>query len=521
MFNKIEEQKKIDGSNFYNGVTVEKFKEITQSNIRLITSAFESELVVPNWTEFQKDIGELFTKCKANEEGAVATYIPQLGQVDPKNWALSICTVDGQRFNLGNFKEYFTIQSVSKPFTYAIALDNLGEEAVHRYVGKEPSGRMFNELILNHENKPHNPMINPGAIVVCSLIHSMVQSFGGKPSLVFENTKNYFDKLGGVLHVGFNTSVYISEQEAADRNYAISFYLKEHKCFPPESRLGDTLKFYFRCCSLEVNTNILALMGATLANSGINPITSERIFKASSVKNTLSLMYSCGMYDYSGEFAFEVGLPGKSGVSGAMVIAIPDVMGIGLWSPKLCRLGNSIRGIQFCKELVKQYPYHQYDNQRIFPDHADRRKVISESDKNIMTTFEILSAAAGGHLHTLKKFYLYGINLGLKDYDGRTALHLAAAEGHLNCVDFLLNYAQVKMDTADRWGQTPLMVAQTNNQTNIVSFLKSYKPTDKKIDNKKKTTKNVGVNIPSDEPDFNPLDLHQRPSDKPKKDDGT
>ncbi|KAL3290554.1 hypothetical protein HHI36_023917 [Cryptolaemus montrouzieri] len=195
-------------------------------------------------------------------------------------------------------------------------------------------------------------MINPGAIVVCSLIHSMIDTFGGKPSLVFDNTKRYFDRLAAGIHIGFNTSVYISEQEAADRNYAIAFYLKEHKCFPKKFEFGNTLKFYFRCCSLDVNTRILALLGATLANSGINPITLDRVYKVNSVRNTLSLMYSCGLYDYSGEFAFEVGVPAKSGVSGAMVVAIPDVMGIGLWSPRLGKLGNSKRGIQFCRVYV-------------------------------------------------------------------------------------------------------------------------------------------------------------------------
>ena len=156
-------------------------------------------------------------------------------------------------------------------------------------------------------------------------------------------------RMAGYEFLGFNNSVFLSERETADRNFAMGYFMKENNSFPPNTDLRQTLDLYFQSCSLEVNTETMAVMGATLANGGTCPTTGEKILKSYDVRDVLSLMYSCGMYNYSGEFAFKVGLPAKSGVSGCVLLVVPNVMSVALWSPPLDSLGNSVRGIQFCK----------------------------------------------------------------------------------------------------------------------------------------------------------------------------
>ncbi|KAG9430989.1 glutaminase liver isoform, mitochondrial isoform X4 [Apis mellifera carnica] len=283
----------------------DQFRRIINPNIVLISRAFRHQFIIPDWSGFTKHIEDFYWKCKSNSEGKVASYIPQLARMNPDYWGVSVCTIDGQRFSIGDTSIPFTLQSCSKPLTYAIALDRLGQEVVHQYVGQEPSGRNFNELVLDYNKKPHNPMINAGAILVCSLLKSLI-----KPEMTlaekFDFTMNYFKRLAGGENMGFNNAVFLSEREAADRNYALGFYMREYNCYPDKSNLREIMDFYFQCCSMEANCDTMAVMAATLANGGICPITEEKVLKPDSVRDVLSLMHSCGMYDYSGQFAFKV-----------------------------------------------------------------------------------------------------------------------------------------------------------------------------------------------------------------------
>ncbi|KAJ8322248.1 hypothetical protein KUTeg_000719 [Tegillarca granosa] len=310
-------------------------------------------------------------------------------------------------------------------------------------------------------------MVNSGAIVTCSLL---------KPELNLADRFDYctkmYKKMTGGEYLSFNNAVFLSERETADRNFAIGYYLRENKCFPQDTNLMELMDFYFQQCSVEVTSDSAAVIAATFANGGVCPITGEKILSSDAVRNTLSLMHSCGMYDYSGQFAFEVGLPAKSGVSGAIMLVVPNVMGISLWSPPLDPFGNSCRGIQFCQEFVSKFNFHRYDDIRHINRKKDPRRRHTESKASDVVN--LLFGAFNGDVTAMRRYALLGMDMETGDYDGRTALHVAAAEGHENVVRFLIEKCKVSPYVKDRWGFMPLDDARRFEHVRIVDILESY-----------------------------------------------
>uniref|UniRef100_A0A671T6G5 glutaminase n=1 Tax=Sinocyclocheilus anshuiensis TaxID=1608454 RepID=A0A671T6G5_9TELE len=427
------------------------FKKCVQSNIVLLTQAFRKKFVIPDFQPFASHIDTLYEKARNLSGGLVADYIPQLAKFSPDLWAVSLCTVDGQRHTVGDTKVPFCLQSCVKPLKYAIAVHDHGTEYVHRFIGKEPSGLRFNKLFLDEDDKPHNPMVNAGAIVCTSLIKSK-----NNPLLYFH-----------VMH-----DLFQSERESGDRNFAIGYYLKEKKCFPDGTDMTAVLDLYFQLCSIEVTCESASVMAATLANGGFCPITGERVLSPESVRDTLSLMHSCGMYDFSGQFAFHVGLPAKSGVAGGILLVVPNVMGIMCWSPPLDKLGNSVRGIQFCTDLVSLFNFHNYDNLRHFAKKHDPRREGGE--QRVKSVINLLFAAYTGDVSALRRFALSSMDMEQRDYDSRTALHVAAAEGHIEVVRFLLEACKVNPGPKDRWGNTPIDEATHFGHHEVLALLQEY-----------------------------------------------
>lgn len=270
-------------------------------------------------------------------QGKVASYIPALANVDDKKFAMSLVLFDGTTYNIGDFNHQFSIQSISKVFTFTLALNHYGKE-LYKRVGHEPSGDPFNSLVqLEYENGiPRNPFINAGAIVIADTIVSLYRKE------TFETILNFIRKVSLDNSISFNEEIFKSELEHGFRNFALINMIKSYNNIHNE--IDDVIQTYFKQCSIMMNTSQLAKSMLYLANHGVNPLNDEKIITDSKAKRINSVMLTCGHYDASGDFAYKVGLPGKSGVGGGIVAIVPQKMAICVYSPKLNIYGNSLVG---------------------------------------------------------------------------------------------------------------------------------------------------------------------------------
>lgn len=337
------------------------FVDIVSNELLMINRILNRQLTIPDWEEFCEDIQLIFETVGKNQAGQNADYIPILREADPGKWGLALCTVDGQKISLGDVDVYHSIQSVSKPITYAYALEIEGIENTHAYVGVEPSGRPFNSLDLLPDHRPFNPCVNAGAIMMAGLVASARPDKTAR-SVTQELMDIWQELAGNQEPVRFSEQTMTSERDTADNNYAIAYLLKGKKGLPRNVDLNKMIDVYLSCCSIEMTTNMLSVAAATLANGGVCPTTGKQVLTTEVVKKTLAVMQAAGMYDNAGVFTLEVGLPAKSGVAGAVMVVIPNVMGFATFSPRLDPYGNSVRGVAFCRQLVDRFTFHMYDS---------------------------------------------------------------------------------------------------------------------------------------------------------------
>jgi glutaminase len=301
----------------------------------------------PTAQDFQRLVDEAYNKFKDVKEGANANYIPILDTVPSELFGVAIATRDGKIYSAGEQEYRFSIQSVSKPFTAALVMSQQGPKAIREKIGVEPTGLAFNsKLALEiYPERSVNPLVNAGAIAAVSLVQAGSEDERWK--LVHENMEGF---AGGKLPV--LEEVYQSEYETCWGNRGIANLLYNWGrlyCDPEEA-----LRVYTRECSVGVNTHDLALMGATLANGGVNPLTGRRMMPAEHVPELLAIMATAGFYDESGEWMYSAGLPSKTGVGGGIVSVVPGKFAIAAFSPRLNESGNSIRAMRAISYIASE-----------------------------------------------------------------------------------------------------------------------------------------------------------------------
>lgn len=283
----------------------------------------------------------------------VVSYYPPEAEDRPHVFGLSGVHVSGMRVSFGESEERFPLHSISKVFTYALALEDNGRAATQARLGVEPSGDPYNSVTFDEvHHRPHNPMINSGALVAAALVHGRDRD--ERVARLVERLRAF----AGNPEIDVDRDILAAQLRATDHNLGLAYLMRAAGML--DGDVEDTLMVYLSACSVTVSTDELALMGATLANGGANPVTGARAMSADYVRDVISVTLTCGMYDGAGQWFHDVGIPAKSGVSGGIVAAIPERIGIAVYSPGLDAHGNSVRGVNICRDLSDHFGLHVF-----------------------------------------------------------------------------------------------------------------------------------------------------------------
>jgi glutaminase len=293
------------------------------------------------------------TDVAAFYDPARGSYSPELAGEERDCFGIALAAADGEVYAAGDATTPFALQSISKVFAYSLALEDHGRDHVMRHVGVEPSGDAFNSIVFDERhNRPYNPMVNAGALVTTNLVR------GRDPTEKLGRILDVVRRYAGNPNLEVDAHTFDGEIQIADRNRAAAYLMRSQGML--DGDVEAILSLYLRQCSIMATCRDVAVMGATLANGGVNPVTGERVLARARVRDVLSVMYTCGMYDFAGEWAFEVGVPAKSGVSGGILAAVPGKMGLAALSPGLDAYGNSVRGTRVCREISGRLGLHTF-----------------------------------------------------------------------------------------------------------------------------------------------------------------
>jgi glutaminase len=305
-------------------------------------------------------LDELYQRHRRDHAEAASYYVSGRGYLPEESadgaaatFGVALASMDGEIFGAGDADVAFALQSLSKVFVYGLALEDHGREFVHDHVGVEPSGDAFHSISFDERrHRPHNPMVNAGALATTDLIS------GANEEERLARILDMLRRCAANDALAVDDDVFELEITSADRNRATAYLMRS------EGMIGEdvegTLALYLKQCSVKVTARDLAVMAATFANGCTNPVSGEQVLSHRSARDVLTVMYTCGMYDFAGEWAYDVGVPAKSGVSGGIMAAIPEKMGVGVFSPGLDPYGNSVRGVNVCHEVSERLGLHVF-----------------------------------------------------------------------------------------------------------------------------------------------------------------
>lgn len=392
----------LEGKGPMDPISLEEFAGLVHLCGNFIKKVFESRLIIPEYSSFHRNFWDVYCDIKTNADGkcnlgTCADYIPSLGKADPDWFGTSFCSIHGQYSAFGDATSKFSMQSVSKVVAYAMIYEIYAQrnggngDGVHEFVGQEPSGQRFNAAIFDKKNLPHNPMVNAGAIMVSTLLVNE-----GK---TIDDFQKFYMSASCAPRADIDLPLYKEEALTGCNNHALRSLMLARGIYPQKARFEDTrqladdgLDFYFVQCSMLVDAEGMARFGAMLANNGVNPSTNERIVSPATVKATISLMHSCGMYDGAGQFGKDHGAPTKSGVAGGLMTVIPGIGAIASFSPPLNDEGNCVRGISVIEKLS-----HKYSNINLFHKDFSKADMLKKPfETKIQTVVAACSAASCG-----------------------------------------------------------------------------------------------------------------------------
>ncbi|XP_040893834.1 glutaminase liver isoform, mitochondrial isoform X1 [Toxotes jaculatrix] len=432
--------------------------------VSLILKALQGRFVIPDFSTFTEETQKLFSRCRQLS----SVQEKDKDSMDSTKWGVSVCTVDGQRLSLGDWTGSLVLGEGAWPVVYGVAVDLLGPDLVHRYVGVEEYSRYDSPFMLTKTGIPHSPLTETGAIITTSLLQ-LAGRLSAEEEEKYDSVLNVIRRLCNKEHANLNCTSYQSSRKASIRLHALSFYLQEKKCFPEKVDINTALDLMLQCSSTEVTCESGAAMAASLANGGLCPLSGDQVLSPAATRSMLSVMQVAGMKDYSTTFHYKTSVPAVSSSHGSLLAVVPGVLGLMAFSPELDACGNPWRAVHFCQELISAFQLHSFDIRTPFRQILAYRQWKAESEG--YQIMNVLLAAFRGDVQSLRRYFLSGVDVNAVDYDGRSALHVAAAEGHIEVICFLLENTGANPALKDRWGSSPLQEARRHNRNSAVQLL--------------------------------------------------